>query len=400
MVWRRCIVVSAVAWLGLATLAMAATAPAKVVEQFIEGYVQGRFAESRSLTLERANLQTSLFSNWLFGPGAVPLGAADIFLSRKFVQSFRYNITGSTPSGENQTYVTAVRSSPNIAHLYIWALASKRNASPYEIIEAIDTYLTKVNFPQEESRMDFTLIREADAWHISAVTDEKFFAFQQQAALQTPLSAVNVPAVTAAPSSPQVAQRLPGPTTTSTDPGRAAADNQFYATLQGFNRNYQTATTPPPATALTAPVAPPGVATATPPPPEKKSSFLSRLLGFGSSERSDSQIVARISNRDIEGSFLSIREALGRYAASNNSILPGEAQIYDWKSLRQVVNRYVKKNRLLPATEAEAGFSFVSYHLDPGGGVAGDYRLVVELAAPEDGTKRVEVTPYGVDRLK
>src|SRR5215470_7322131 len=62
--------------LGLALLlqvsgfASAATPPAKVVEQFIEAHLQGRFAESRSFTLERVNLSASPFSNWLFGPGA------------------------------------------------------------------------------------------------------------------------------------------------------------------------------------------------------------------------------------------------------------------------------------------------------------------------------------------
>ena len=62
---------------------------------------------------------------------------ADLFLSRKFAQAFRYTITGTSQTGDNQANVTVPRSSPNLAHLYTWALAPKRGATPYELIDAV-----------------------------------------------------------------------------------------------------------------------------------------------------------------------------------------------------------------------------------------------------------------------
>src|SRR5437763_4418942 len=110
-------------WLQVSGFALAATPPAKVVEQFLEAHLQGRFAESRSFTLERVNLSASPFSNWLFGPGSGDAPTADLFLSRKFTQTFRYTITGTTPTGDNQVSVAVLRASPNLAHMYTWALA-------------------------------------------------------------------------------------------------------------------------------------------------------------------------------------------------------------------------------------------------------------------------------------
>ena len=152
---RKLVMLSLALWLQAVGLALAASPPAKVVEQFIEAHLQGQFAASRSFTLERVNLSASPFSNWLFEPGGASdtVPTADLFLSRKFAQTFRYTITGTTPTGDNQVAVAAIRSSPNLAHLYTWALAPKRGSAPYEMIDALDTYLTKVNFPVEESRM-------------------------------------------------------------------------------------------------------------------------------------------------------------------------------------------------------------------------------------------------------
>ncbi len=65
---RKLILLSVALWFQAVGLAVAATPPAKVVEQFIEAILQGQFAASRSFTLERVNLSGSLFSNWLFGP--------------------------------------------------------------------------------------------------------------------------------------------------------------------------------------------------------------------------------------------------------------------------------------------------------------------------------------------
>ena len=138
----------------LSSLAYAQSEPDRVVEQYIAALSQGRFAEARTLTLESANMDGSIFGSWLFGTGGagLPTATAELFLSQKFVQAFRYTITGTTPVGENQVYVTAIRSSPDVAHLYEWAVLPKQGAEPYEIITAIDTYLTTVNFPMVDQR--------------------------------------------------------------------------------------------------------------------------------------------------------------------------------------------------------------------------------------------------------
>jgi len=147
---RKLVMLSVALWLQAAGLAIAATPPGKVVEQFIEAHLQGQFAASRSFTLERVNLSASPFSNWLFEPGGASdtVPTADLFLSRKFAQAFRYTIIGTSQTGDNQANVTVLRASPNLAHMYTWALAPKRGATPYELIDAADTYLTKINFPR------------------------------------------------------------------------------------------------------------------------------------------------------------------------------------------------------------------------------------------------------------
>src|SRR5262249_151598 len=158
----------------------------------------------------------------------------------KFTQMFRYTITGTTPTGDNQVSVAVLRSSPNLAHMYTWALAPKRGSSPYELVDAIDAYLTKINFPVEESRMQFVLVREVDSWYISNVFDERFAQLQQLLQGQTVLTAATPPQGAAAPAAPgATAGGVPGATTAAGDIGRQLADAQFNATLQGFNRAYQ-----------------------------------------------------------------------------------------------------------------------------------------------------------------
>ena len=383
-------ILSLMIWLHVGGVAIGATAPAKIVEQFLEAHLQGRFAEARSLLLENANLSGSLFGSWLFGGGGAGVGpdVADIFLSRKFAQSFRYSVTDTAPGGSNQAYVTALRSSPSIVHLYTWALAPKRGAAPYEIIDALDVYLTKVNFPVEESRMQFTLIQEAGNWLIGTITDEKFALFRQQAGLQAPLSPAGAP-LAGAPAAPGMAPgSVPGTTTTSSDIGRQTADAQFYATLQGFNSTHQAPAANRPSSAA---------------PQQEQKPWISRVFGFGLRPAGDSpsKVLAKISDESVKTAFYNIRDAISRYAVSNNGVLPGEEQIYNWDTLRRFVNQYGSRNsKQLPATEDEAGFSFVRYRLDPAGRASGDYTLLVELHEESDGSKRVEVTPYGVDRVR
>jgi hypothetical protein len=362
-------------------VAVAETPPAKVVQQFIEAHLHGRYAEARGLTLEQVNLSMSLFSGWLFGAGGAmgEVGTADIFLSRQFAQTFRYNITGTVAHGDNQVLVTAVRATPNLAHLYTWALAPKQGAAPYTLIEAIDAYLTKVNFPVEESRMEFTLVREAGDWYISAIRDEKFVQLQQQWLPAQPLSVLPPSGPTSPLPGTAAAATVVGSTTTD-NPGRQAADAQFNATMQSFNRPYQApAVNAPPAKAKEQ---------------EEKPSFLDKVASIFSRGDKKSQTLVNVADASVHKNFLSIRDALARFAASKNGF-PSPTDIYDWQSLRTLVNRYSKQS--LPATEAEAGFSFVDYRMGSG---REDYTLLVELEEPQDGITRVEVTANGIDRVK
>lgn len=355
-------------WLQMLGVAYAGPPPAKVVEQFIEAHLQGQFAASRSFTLERANLQASPFGNWFFGTGGAGGEAptADLFLSRKFAQAFRYSITSTTPTGDNQVAVAGVRSSPNLSHMYTWALAPRRGSAPYELIEAVDAYLTKVNFPVEESRLQFILVRDVDSWYISTIVDDKFVQLQQQLQGQTGLHLAGSPGKPA---------ESAGPTTTSSDMGRQLADAQFHATLQGFNRAYQGAAPAPGATAKQA--------------KEEEPGFFGKigqaLFGSGSPDKDKGAPVS------MNATFKNIRDAIARYAVANNSV-PDIGAIYDWQSFRKVVNRYAKVD--LPPTEAEARFTFVNYRADREG-----YTLIVDLIEPQDGARRLEISPYGVERL-
>lgn len=378
---RAMIILSVLFCLLLYGGAAAETPPAKVVQQFIDFHLHGRFAEAHGFAIERVNLHASLFSNWLFGRSDTDAEAAtaDVFLSRKFAQAFRYNILGVDHTGENQVQVAVMRTTPNLTHMYTWALVPKRGATPYELIEAIDDYLTKVNFPVEESRMEFTLIREAGEWYISAVHDEKFAQLQQLGLAQQPLStlapsagALSLPSSPGVPSaSPQEAAAPAG------NIGRQIADAQFNATLQSFNRNFQSGAAPDSSQTQEQ---------------EDEPSLLgkvARLFGLGGKGKT----VAKLPDQKLKQTFQDIRNALARYAVANNGSVPDQSQIYDWQSLRSLVERYGKNP--LPATEDEAGFHFVRYIATSG---HDDYTLLLELHESQNGTKRVEVTPYGVDR--
>ena len=360
-------------------VATAASSPTKVVKQFLDLHLEGRFAEARGFTLEQANLSASIFSSWLFGSsgagGSAP--TADVFLSRKFVQAFRYSILGAVEGGENQVYVAVRRTSPNLVHLYTWALAAKRGAPPYEQIEAIDTYLTKVNFPVEESQMQFTLISEADEWYITAVRDEKFVQLYQQVSSQQPLSPAPPSPVAGLPWQAEASAPASFGAAESKDLGRKKADAQFNATLQSFN--YAVQSTPPSGNA-------PGHEE------EKKPSLLSRIFGGGKKDT-----VAKEPDERLKRTFDNLRDALARYASLNNEAIPEPSQIYDWQSLRRVLSRHCRRGiNPLPATEGAAGFRFIRYDADV---AAGDYTLLVELLEPHNGSKRAEITPYGVDRV-
>ena len=97
MLLKRWLLAGMLSLLLSSGLASAQGDPDTVVEQYVLALTQGRFAEARALTLEAANLDGSIFGSWLFGRRAgLPSATADLFLSQKFVEGFRYTITGTT----------------------------------------------------------------------------------------------------------------------------------------------------------------------------------------------------------------------------------------------------------------------------------------------------------------
>ncbi|MCY4514678.1 MAG: hypothetical protein OXC69_06070 [Candidatus Tectomicrobia bacterium] len=375
---RKCWLLAGMLTLLLVSgLAYAQSDPDTVVEQYVMALSQGRFAEARALTLETANLDGSIFGSWLFrGRGGLPTATADLFLSQKFVEGFRYTITGTLGVGENQVFVTAVRSSPDVAHLYEWAVLPVKDAAPYDIISAIDTYLTTVNYPVEESRLRFTLIREVDAWFISAITDAKFVRLREvpsrQAARTVDQSDVEVSPAVVSPE--ESGAREPAATTTSPDVGRLLADARFHATLQGFNDTFRSA--------AGRDAEGPGRAPARRPFWKR---LVQRLRPWKNS--------AQVAEADLDQSLQNIREALTRYTINNDNIPPEEALVRDWRSLRQLVSDHGRKRRQIPDNESDAGFRFVNYSRDSEGFV-----LQLEFLSPRNGFTHAEITPYRVTR--
>ncbi len=400
--------------LGLSHLAVAETSPTQAVQSFVDAIRKGRFAEAQSYLLDQVDVSSSLFGNWLFNSGAANSQAAtaDIFFSRKFAEVFRFAIIDTANNGDYQAFVTATRTTPHMGHLYAWALAPQQNALPYTLVEAIDTYLTKVNYPIEESGVQFTLVRELEDWYISAIHDEKFKQLREQLLTQPPLSSVSsVAPLTPAAPAPPAAQPLAS--TTSTNLGRQTADAQFQATLQGLNK---------------VPQAPAAAAEAV---PEEKKGFFSRVgrvFGIGRKKDDEALVSARpsvsatapvttpagapvsapppqaqtanaqptslrpISNAQLERRLKIIRNALAVYAGANYSV-PNEVTIYNWKTLRDVVNFYSRKQ--LPASESQAGFRFVDYRTV---GID-DYTLLVQIETSEAGPQQLEVNPNGVQAV-
>ena len=376
---QRGLILAGVAWtvLHMSGLAYAQIAPDRVVEQYVTLLSQGRFAEARTLTLESANVGGSIFGHWLFGArgAGLPTATADLFLSQKFVQAFRYTITGTTPVGENQVYVTAVRSSPDVAHLYEWAVLPKKGAAPYDIITAIDAYLTTVNFPMEESRLRFTLIREVDVWLISAITDARFVRLRRMPDRAAASADVEQAAAVAPPAdgAPESLPQEPIGTTTSTDVGRLLSDARFHATLQGFNDTFR---------------APAQEAAAAARPESERRPFWQRLAQRLKLRKP----AVQVADADMERSMQNIREAISRYTVDNDGP-PDESLIRDWQSLRRLVSEHGKRRRQIPDSESDAGFRFVSYVRDAEG-----YILQVEFLSPQAGFTHADITPYRVTR--
>lgn len=402
------VVGSIVLWLVASVVTVIAQSPKKTVEVYIEANRQGRFAAAQGLLLEQIDMRASLFGNWLFAPStsAAQAATADIFLSRKFTEAFSFKIVGTTRNGENLAFVSGIRTSPNIQHLYTWAVAPQRGSTPYALIESIDVYLTKINYPLEDSRMTFTLVRELDHWLISAIDDEKFGQFSQSErgepstrtsnAAETPvvksgmllrddgLASAPSSIVGRASTSPLV--KSPGIKTPAVaapgsgkDSGRQLADAQFHATLQSLNR----AALPEPR---------PDATSKSDVQPQKKG-ILSKIASIFSRGKKRDGLAVTITAPRIASTFQNIRDALALYAVSNNSV-PIESDIYDWTSLREVVNFHSKQ--ALPISEKLAGFSFVDYRVDG----LDNYVLLVALHSPQDGLEKVEIGPYGLERVR
>ena len=350
--------------------AYAQSDPDTVVEQYVAALSQGRFAEARALTLESANLDGSIFGSWLFGErgSGLPTVTADLFLSKKFVEGFRYTITGTMGVGDNQVFVTAIRSSPAVAHLYEWAVLPRRGAAPYDIISAIDDYLTTVNYPTEESRLRFTLIREVDDWYISAVTDAKFARLREAPSRQAART-TDDPAEAAAP---EPEAREPIATTTSPDVGRLLSDARFHATLEGFNDAFRAA---------------PRLADGTDGTEPARQPFWRRLVRRLRPRENSQEVTAGELNRSLQN----IREAITRYTVNNDNMPPDETLVSDWPSLRQLVADHGRRRRQIPDDESAAGLRFVRYTRDAEGFV-----LQLEFLSPQKGFTHVEITPYRV----
>ena len=120
---------------------------------------------------------------------------------------------------------------------------------------------------------------------------------------------------------------------------------------------------------------------------------VANLFGLGGG-KGDTDTLMKMSDTRLQQTFGNVRGALANYATFNNDSIPDRSAIYDWPSLRRVVNAHGAKS--LPATQEEAGFRFVRYDADVG---VGDYTLLVELLQAADGIKRLEVTPYGLERV-
>ena len=366
--------------------AYAQSDPDTVVEQYVAALSQGRFAEARALTLESANLDGSIFGSWLFGErgSGLPTVTADLFLSKKFVEGFRHTITGTMGVGENQVFVTAIRSSPAVAHLYEWAVLPRRDAAPYDIISAIDDYLTTVNYPTEESRLRFTLVREVDDWYISAVTDAKFARLREApgrpAARATvdPAGGAEGPAAEAPAAEAAAAEseaREPIATTTSPDVGRLLSDARFHATLEGFNDAFRATPRLGDGTDETDGTEP------------ARQPFWRRLVRRLRPRQNSQQVTAGELSRSLQN----IREAMVRYTVDNDNMPPDETLVRDWRSLRQLVADHGRRRRQIPDDESAAGLRFVRYTRDAEGFV-----LQLELLSPQKGFTHVEITPYRV----
>ena len=374
-------------WLGMVGAALAASSPTEAVQRFVESVRQGRFAEAQTYLLDHVDVGSSLFGSWLFNSGTADNGSAtaDIFFSRKFAEVFRYAIIDAANNGDSQAFVTATRTTPHMNHLYTWALAPQRNALPYTLVGAIDSYLTKVNYPIEESQMQFTLVRELDKWYISAIHDEKFKLLREQIIAQPPLSPVSavVPSAPAGASGATAAAAAAGGTV------RQTADAQFQATMQGLNKAPQ--------------------ATAAPDVEEEKAGLFARVgrvFGLGGKKKKEEDgllapateptpertTAAGVSEGQLKRRLQLIREALATYAGTNASV-PDDVTIYDWKTLRDVVNFY--GNRDLPPSEEQAGFRFVNYRANG----ADDYLLLVQVDLPNATQRQFEVTPYGIQTV-
>ena len=365
--------------------AYAQSDPDTVVEQYVAALSQGRFAEARALTLESANLDGSIFGSWLFGErgAGLPTVTADLFLSKKFVEGFRYTITGTMGVGENQVFVTAIRSSPAVAHLYEWAVLPRRDAAPYDIISAIDDYLTTVNYPTEESRLRFTLIREVDDWYISAVTDAKFARLREKRpagraaahdGLTLPMPGAAGAAAEAAPAASEA--REPIATTTSPDVGRLLSDARFHATLEGFNDAFR-------ATAPRRRVGRDGRDGARP---------AAVLEAPGTQRLRPRQNSVQVTAGELDRSLQNIREAMIRYTVNNDNLPPDETLDSRLASLRQLVADHGRRRRQIPDDESAAGLRFVRYTRDAEGFV-----LQLEFLSPQKGFTHVEITPIPGD---
>jgi hypothetical protein len=111
---------------------------------------------------------------------------------------------------------------------------------------------------------------------------------------------------------------------------------------------------------------------------------------FGSKKK---DVAVKDMRPSVYSSLKNMHDAIRSFVSSHSAV-PETNQLYDWKSLRRLVNQYGKTS--LPGTEAEAGFTFVSYKPERTGD---GYTMLLDIHEPEGGLKRIEINER-VDKIE
>ena len=229
-----------------------------------------------------------------------------------------------------------------------------------------------MNYPTEESRLRFTLVREVDDWYISAVTDAKFARLREAPGRQAAGAMVDPAEAAATGTRGSRAHRdddVPGrvggccPTRASTPPWRDSTTPSARRRVLADGTDETDGSEP------------------------ARQPFWRRLVQRLRPRQNSQQVTAGELNRSLQN----IREAITRYTVNNDNMPPDETLVRDWPSLRQLVADHGRRRRQIPDDESAAGLRFVRYTRDAEGFV-----LQLEFLSPQKGFTHVEITPYRV----